>query len=185
MKETLEVLLCKALRQTDSEQLECERDLQQRIYDKLIEAGWRVYPEVDVSFELSGVSEALIKKKVDLLAEKNGRRVVLELKVPLNKAYPKRMCHAMADIAFLEQLKRLNRHFTEAYFIMLVKDHGFYQGKADKPPYVYFRGGLRLPLREVTLNFAYQGCHTVCFHRSYRADWSESQNGGRFLCLKV
>ena len=63
MKETLEVLLCKALRQTDSEQLECERDLQQRIYDKLIEAGWRVYPEVDVSFELSGVSEALIKKE--------------------------------------------------------------------------------------------------------------------------
>ncbi len=185
LERTLESSLCAFLKEVDAEKIDCERDLQHLLYDKLVQDGWRVYPEVDVSFELFASCQQLLKKKVDLLAEKDGRRIVIELKVPLNKAYPKRMCHAVVDIAFLEQLKRQDRRFSELYFIMLVKDKGFYLGPADKVPYSYFRGGLCLSVGETALPYAYKGCKNVCLRYPHSADWLACKNDGKFLCVQI
>ena len=63
-----------------------------------------------------------IKKEIDIAIYKNNNpQIAIELKMPQNGAYPRRMSQAIIDIEFLEKLVE-KYNYQKGYFIFLTND---------------------------------------------------------------
>jgi len=85
--------------------------------------GFNVYFEKNVKEKgISNGREAthLIKKEMDLyIDDGKGNKYAIELKYPTNGAYPKRMFQFLADIQFMESVKK-NLSFTKTFCLALI-----------------------------------------------------------------
>jgi len=98
-----------------------------------------------VKFEKSA-GEGLVKKEMDLsIVDGSGKyKFAIELKFPINGAFPEQMRHFVEDIKFMEQVKPL-LGCTKTYCLCLVNDgrmgEGFHVPKRKNDGiYQYFRG---------------------------------------------
>ena len=83
--------------------------------------GFNVYFEKNVMAEFGKeYSKDFIKKEMDLyVIGKDNEKYAIELKYPTNGAYPKRMFQFLADIQFMESVKK-NLSFTKTFCLALV-----------------------------------------------------------------
>ena len=83
--------------------------------------GFNVYFEKNVMAEFSKeYSKDFIKKEMDLyVIGKDNEKYAIELKYPTNGAYPKRMFQFLADIQFMESVKK-NLSFTKTFCLALI-----------------------------------------------------------------
>lgn len=70
-------------------------------------------------------------------------KYAIELKCPMNGQYPEQMFSCCLDIYFLEQLIG-HGNFKKGYFLILVNDNLFYEGRDTSGIYSYFRAGKKL-----------------------------------------
>jgi len=83
--------------------------------------------------------EQFRKKELDLFIEKKNdrKRYCIELKFPVNRAFPRRMFQVFEDINFLEELV-YEAGFERCYFLMATNLSGFWDGEKSDI-YKYFR----------------------------------------------
>lgn len=83
--------------------------------------GFNVYFEKNVMAEFGKeYSKDFIKKEMDLyVIGKDNEKYAIELKYPTNGAYPKRMFQFLADIQFMESVKK-NLSFTKTFCLALI-----------------------------------------------------------------
>ena len=83
--------------------------------------GFNVYFEKNVMAEFGKeFSKDFIKKEMDLyVIGKDNEKYAIELKYPTNGAYPKRMFQFLADIQFMESVKK-NLSFTKTFCLALI-----------------------------------------------------------------
>lgn len=104
-----------------------------KLRKKLEKDGYKIIPE-------KNLTEKDIKKEIDIVIEneKTKEKYAIELKMPPNKAMPKRMSQAIFDIKFLEKLVEAHG-FNGGFFIMLTNNHCFWEGNKTDGIYKYFR----------------------------------------------
>ena len=83
--------------------------------------GFNVYFEKNVMAEFGKeYSKDFIKKEMDLyVIGKDNEKYAIELKYPTNGAYPKRMFQFLADIQFMESVKK-KYSFTKTFCLALI-----------------------------------------------------------------
>ena len=104
-----------------------------KLRKKLEKDGYKIIPE-------KNLTEKDIKKEIDIVIEneKTKEKYAIELKMPPNKAMPKRMSQAIVDIKFLEKLVKAHG-FNGGFFIMLTNNHCFWEG--NETDGIYHRTG--------------------------------------------
>jgi hypothetical protein len=103
-------------------------------------SSWKVQFERPVSFfGLRRVN--FVKKEIDIACFTPDMRSkhMIELKFPRNGQVPEQMFKACEDIMFVEQL--VSAGFGTSYFMTVVEDPLFYEGRERDGIYRYFRGG--------------------------------------------
>lgn len=130
---------------------------------------WLEYP---VSRIFNPVPQ-FIKKEIDLyIADQQGRRFVIELKMPKNNCgTPAVMYNAIGDVKFLEQLRMAN--IDGCYSILITQRQAFWQvQRANAGIYNYFNGQINLQTIVVgDLPLFLQSRGAIELDGNYHAEW--------------
>lgn len=150
-----------------------------KLREKLEKDGYKIIPE-------KNLTEKDIKKEIDIVIEneKTKEKYAIELKMPPNKAMPKRMSQAIVDIKFLEKLVEAHG-FNGGFFIMLTNNHCFWEGNETDGIYEYFR-------KEKTLrglinfpNFFNEIKEECKITGSYKLSWKKVSENSEYRYLFV
>ncbi|RYD59213.1 MAG: hypothetical protein EOP60_02405 [Sphingomonadales bacterium] len=110
---------------SDAGQIANERALQLELACHFRSLGWPVRFEVGLLAPRLSGSTLKPKLNLDLLVEVEGKRVGIELKVPLNGQHPETIYSFCADIEFLESIKRSNQ-VDLGFCLMATSDRVFW-----------------------------------------------------------
>ena len=165
--ETLE----KIIKEIDYTNIQLEIAWQIELIIKLREKlgiDYQVIPE-----ESLGQKGKCIKKEIDISIKKNNEPLcAIELKMPRNKAYPRRMSEAIKDIVFLEGL--LEKHdYKQGFFIFLTDNRGFWEGKERDNIYKYFRNAEKISGKIPLPKFIKDKNKYYNISKSYTIHWQD------------
>ena len=153
-----------------------------KLREKLEKEGYKVIPE-------KSLEKKDIKKEIDIVIEKENtkEKYAIELKMPPNKAMPKRMSQAIVDIKFLETL--IEQHsFNGGFFIMLTNNHCFWKGGKTNGIYKYFKTEERLNGEvEFPIFFNEMQKEDCIITGNYQLSWQDvsKNNEYRYLFVEV
>ncbi|MBE6452043.1 MAG: hypothetical protein E7012_00945 [Alphaproteobacteria bacterium] len=150
-----------------------------KLRKKLEKDGYKIIPE-------KSLAKKDIKREIDIAIEKEStkEKYAIELKMPPNKAMPKRMSQAIVDIKFLEKLVEAHG-FNGGFFIMLTNNHCFWEGNETDGIYKYFRkkealsGHINFP---TFFNEIKEECHIT---GSYQLSWEKVSEDSEYRYLFV
>jgi len=140
--------------------------------------------EFERNVEYFGLDKSeLEKKEIDIciyhtLHSKFG--CAIEVKYPRNGQYPETMYSFCKDISFIEQLQK--RGFQNSYFLALVDDKNFYEGK-DNGIYGFFRA--KKPIHGCIVKPTGKKDSQIEVYGTYLAKWNEMRDGRKYCLISA
>ena len=146
--------------------------------------GWKIHLERNITY--LGLSKAeFTKKEIDLLLESpEGRKVVIELKAPIDQklARPVTVFHWIEDLKFLEQLKEVG---FEVYSIFLTNEKGYFSSGGNTGPLLRdFRRGVIAGSYDKH-NKTIQKQKSITLKNQYQFEWSNLSEGLKYFIISV
>jgi hypothetical protein len=123
------------------------------------------------------------KKEIDLsiFSSPSFPKAAVEFKFPRRGQHPEQMFSSCIDIRFLEQLT--DTGFKAGFFIMVVDDRLFYEGRDRSRIYQFFRAGVTLHGHVSKPTGAKD--HSIDLRGSYDLKWQRAGNQMRWLLVEV
>ncbi|HCU38147.1 MAG TPA: hypothetical protein DGT21_22770 [Armatimonadetes bacterium] len=99
---------------------------------------WKIQLERPVDYFGLDRASGFVKKEIDIVVFTEQQAHAIELKLPMRGQYPEQLYSFCKDILFLEQMVRAG--FGTCYFLAIVADRLFWEGRTTDGIYAPFRG---------------------------------------------
>ncbi len=146
-----------------------------------LDPAWKIQLERPVDYFGLHRASGFVKKEIDIVVFTEQQAHAIELKLPMRGQYPEQLYSFCKDILFLEQMVRAG--FGTCYFLAVVADRLFWEGRTTDGIYAPFRGHasicgeVRKPTGDRDESLRMAGQHAVT--------WDDAGAGRKYALVEV